>query len=199
MDDRLWQSRWLRMVQISPTHYAVPKGKVGRRYYLTRLIDEFHQVRERKWNSERPLVFAAVVLQTTPGFCRARDIRQHLTRRMDLWDLGCYAALVDDTEAGVRSRTSSPKTPDAETQAREFNASVLLGRLPSAVRNLTNRESGGVLEPDAACTKTGLPMLEVLQQKHPALREPPVVGGENEAFERYDSTPTALPVDVNTA
>jgi hypothetical protein len=28
-DDRRWQSRWMRMVQISPTRYSVPKGTVG--------------------------------------------------------------------------------------------------------------------------------------------------------------------------
>jgi hypothetical protein len=43
-------------------------------------IHKFRGVRLRSWNSERPLVFVAVVLQTTPGVCRAKDIspgRQH--------------------------------------------------------------------------------------------------------------------------
>jgi hypothetical protein len=194
-DDCRWQTRWQRMVQISPTRYSVPKGTVGRRF-LTILTNEFRQVRERKWNSERPLVFVAVVLQTTPEVRRARDIRQRLSRRMDLWEQGCHAALVDDTEAEVGSRGTSTRAPDDETLARAFNARVLSGRLHSAVRNLTNRGGGGVLAADGVCTKTGRPVLEVLQGKHPELRDPVSVGEQDGAFEPYDATPTAIPVDI---
>jgi hypothetical protein len=90
-DDPLWQSRWLRMVQLAPIRYAVPKGKVEKRF-LVLLTPEFRGVRERRWNSERPLVFAATILQTTPGVRRSQDTRRRLARRMDLWEQGCFAA-----------------------------------------------------------------------------------------------------------
>jgi hypothetical protein len=168
---------------------------VGKRF-LTILTHEFHQVRERKWNSERPLIFAAVVLQSTPEVRQAKDVRKRLTQRMDLWAQGSFAALCDDTEAEVRSRTASPRPSDDESQARAFHARVLSGRLRSAVRNITNREGGGVLNPDDNCTKAGRPVLEILREKHPELREPPAVGEKTGAFEPYDSVPTAVPVVI---
>ena len=35
--DKLWQARWLEVMQLSMTPYSVPKGRVGRHYckYLT--------------------------------------------------------------------------------------------------------------------------------------------------------------------
>jgi hypothetical protein len=112
--DRHWQRRWLRMAQISPTHYDVPKGRVGRRFLAT-LTREFRGVRERSWNSERPLVFISVILQTKKGVRRAKDIRAWLTNRMDLWDQGFQAALVDDTEAEASGRPAPARVPDEET------------------------------------------------------------------------------------
>ena len=194
-DDQKWQSRWLRLVQIAPTRYTVPKGKVGKRF-LVQLTLEFQGARERKWNSERPLVFAATILQTTPGVRRSQDIRRRLARRMDLWDQGCFSALVDDTEVEIRSRFASPRPLSDDAKARAFNAKVLSGRLQSACRNLTSSDGGGVLQPDDKCTKSGRPVIGVLQGKHPDLREPPSVGTETGAFEPYGSVPTSIPVDI---
>jgi hypothetical protein len=109
---------------------------------------------------------------------------------------GLPCSFVDDTEAEVGSRGTSTRPPDDATLAKAFNACVLSGRLHSAVRNLTNQGGGGILAADGVCTKTGCPVLEVLQGKHPELREPPSVGAENGAFEPYDEAPTAIPVDV---
>jgi hypothetical protein len=83
-EDAAWQRRWRWLVALPTTHYSVPKGKVGRRF-IQILAAEFRGVRARTWNSERPLVCVAVVLQTTPGVKRARDIRKRLTHRIDLW------------------------------------------------------------------------------------------------------------------
>ena len=194
-DDKKWQKLWLRITQLAPTRYAVPKGKEGKRF-LVMLTNEFRGARERHWNSEKPLVFVATILQTTPGVRRAKDIRRRLANRMDLWDLGCFAALVDDTEGEIRSRIRSTRTPDDEAVARAYNAKVLSGRLRSACRNLTSRGGGGVLQPDDTCTKTGRPVVEVLHSKHPDLREPPSVGTATGAFEPYGAVPMPIPVDI---
>jgi hypothetical protein len=52
------------------------------------------------------------------------------------------------------------------------------------------------LAPDDVCTKTGRLVLDVLREKHPELWEPPSVGGETGACERYTTTPAAIPVDI---
>eukprot|EP00978_Attheya_sp_CCMP212_P024835 scaffold78676_cov64-Attheya_sp.AAC.3 len=104
--------------------------------------------------------------------------------RQDLWEQGHHVALINDTEALLLARAApSRRSPDPETEARAFNAKVLSGRLRSAVRGVTSREGGGVLQPDASCTKTGRPVVEVLREKHPDLREPLLVGQPNGSFE----------------
>jgi hypothetical protein len=70
------------MVQILPTRYLVPKGQVVKRF-LTILTHEFCQAREQKWNSEKPLIFAAVVLQLTPEVRQAKDVCKRLTQQMN--------------------------------------------------------------------------------------------------------------------
>ncbi|KAI2490762.1 hypothetical protein MHU86_23809 [Fragilaria crotonensis] len=151
------------MAQIATTRYQAPAGRVGRRFIAT-LTSEFRGVRERRWNSERPLVFVATVLQTTQGVRRAKDIRSRLAQRMDLWDQGHFKALVDDAEGEVLSRQPSSR--------------------------------GGVRQPDDLCTKSGRPVWQVLQEKHPALRDPTSVGEEDGAFEPYPNLPAPIPVCV---
>jgi hypothetical protein len=194
-NDAFWQGRWKRMAQLATTRYLVPKGKVGGRF-LTILISEFQGVRDPRWNSEHPLVFVATVLQTTPGVRRAKDIRTPLTQRMNLWDQGQYKALVDDTEAEALRRDPSSGPLDDDTRARSFNSCVLAGWLNSAVRALTNHSSGGVRQPADLCSKAGRPVWEVLQEKHPALREPPTVGNADGALEPYPHLPSPILVTV---
>ncbi|WP_288991947.1 hypothetical protein [uncultured Marinobacter sp.] len=192
-----WQRRWRRIADLPTTHYSVPKGRVGRRF-VGLLAKEFDGVRARTWNSERPLVFVAAVLQTAPGVKRARDIRRRIMHRLDLWYQGKFSALVEDTETEVLSRHGSHPVQDNESKARAFNSKVLSGRLRAAVRNLTNRDQGGVLQPDDDCTKTGRPVLEVLRGKHPSMRDPApdLEDQARESFEPYAHLPAPVPVEI---
>ena len=56
--------------------------------------------------------------------------------------------------------------------AQTYNSLVLCGKLRSAVRWITERETGGVLRPGGRCEKTGDRVLEVLRAKHPEARPP---------------------------
>jgi hypothetical protein len=115
---------------------------------------------------------------------------------MDLWDQVFFGALVDDTEAEALGKPAASRVPDDETRAKAYNTQVLSGRIRSAIRTLTRREGGGVLEPDTACTKTGLPVLEVLRSKHPAMRDPNPADIGVGAFESYEDTPQPIPQDI---
>ena len=92
---------------------------------------------------------------------------------MKLWADGCYFALIDDTELEAQGGAAClPK--DNEAAAQAFDNPVLSGHLRQAVRRLVSQDRGGVYKVDNLCMKTGKLVLEVLQAKHPALRNPRV-------------------------
>ena len=191
--DRIWQRRWLRACQLKTTHYDVPSKRVGRRFVDTFAI-ELQGVKDGKWNSERALVFPKLILQNTPEIKSAGDIRRRIEQRMDLWDQGKFASLLDDIEAEVGKRMPSRKPRDKETRARAYNARVLSGRVRSAVRQLTDRSGGGILQPDDICEKAGTSVLKVLEAKHPAMRDPNLEDPNSGVFEDYADVPSPVPI-----
>ena len=104
-EDAIWQHRWHRLVAQSTSWYATPSGAAGHRFTAI-LSVEWQGVLDRSWNSERPLIFAHVVLTKTLGVYRSREIRQRIIRSMDLWKRVFHAGMVgyaevegDDREA----------------------------------------------------------------------------------------------------
>ena len=82
-NDALWQHCWGRLAAQSTSWYVMPSGGVRRRFTAI-LAAEWRGVIVRSWNSERPLVFAQVVLTKTLGVRRAREIQARIMRQMDL-------------------------------------------------------------------------------------------------------------------
>ena len=115
------------------------------------------------------LVFLLVVLQRSRGVRHSTDIRHRIKQRLSLWsDAVNHKAMVTNTMAKVTSRTPGPrKAQSEELHHHAYNGMVLSGCLRKAVPNLTNCDQGGILDPSDPCTKTGHPVLEVLQEKHP--------------------------------
>ena len=73
---------------------------------------------------------------------------------------------------------------------------VLSGELLQAVRQATNREEGGCLLPEDQCTKPGRPVAEVLREKHPDMRVPPVKNPTCAAVEEYEDVPETVLLDI---
>ena len=126
-DDAARQRCWRRLAAQSASWYATPSGAVGHRFTAI-LAAEWRGVLNRSWISERPLVFAHVVLTKTLGIRRAREIWARITRRMDLWERGQNAGLVGDAEAEGAAREgraafSSGEEDDAV--ARSFPESTV--------------------------------------------------------------------------
>ena len=81
-----------------------------------------------------------------------------------------------------RPAPSTPESSLAASDLQSVHSPVDLG--------------GGILQPDDPCTKTGRPVWEVLQSKHPALRDPVDLGTPDNAFEPYPELPTAIPLCI---
>ena len=87
---------------------------------------------------------------------------------MDAWGEGKHAMLVEDTLRACREYlTLARREETAEHRAQTYHSLLLRGKLQTAVRWITERETGGVLQPGDRCTKTGDRVTEVLRTKHP--------------------------------
>ncbi len=162
-------------------------------------LTEFRGMRKRKWNSERALIFATCVLRKSPGVICARDIKCRVEKRLTLWIGGQYNALVQDIVGeAVRGVGSGRDTANEQLIAQKYNHMVLNGKLRAAVRFATACNGSGVLLPQDACTKTGRPVMEVLQSQHPDTRIPNLRDPDCIAFEQYNEVPAALPTDCTS-
>ena len=102
-DDAAWHHNWRRLAAQSASWYATPSGVVGAPLHGNP-GSGMAGVISRSWNSERPLVFAHVVLTKMLGVRWAREIKARITRRMELWGRGQHAGLVGDAEAEGAAR-----------------------------------------------------------------------------------------------
>jgi len=115
-------------------------------------------------------------------------------------DEGKYDALVQDiTNLALNGAGGYHNKADDKQEARVYNSFVLDGKLRSAVRLLTNGERGGVLGPEDPCTKTGVPVLQVLHAKHPDQNVPDLRDPDNIAFREYPEVPDPVPIDCTPA
>ena len=172
--------------------YDAPSGKVGRRFVGT-LGAEMQGVRDRRWNSERFIVFQTVILQRARHVTASHAIRRQTVKRLDAWGAGKHAMLVGDTLRSCEEYlTAARREETAEHRAQTYHSLVLRGKLRSAVRWINERETGGVLQPGDRCEKMGDWVLEVLRTKHPEARTPTAA-----CLESYTGRPPELtPVDI---
>mmetsp|Transcript_37598 Transcript_37598/g.78753 ORF Transcript_37598/g.78753 Transcript_37598/m.78753 type:complete len:131 (+) Transcript_37598:157-549(+) len=84
--------------------YSPPKGKVGN-LFLTRFTAELRKVRARETNLERAMIFPACILWKEPGIRSAKEIRRWILQRLQLWDEGKFAELVNDITNVARQGT----------------------------------------------------------------------------------------------
>ena len=110
--------------------YNLPTGSVGR-LVLAILVKEWKGVRECRWNSERPIVFGAVILIKGDGIIRAWDIKHMIKRMLDLWEDQKYVALARDTvEEALRGiGGGNRRTKSDEHRGKTYNSMVLPGRI----------------------------------------------------------------------
>jgi hypothetical protein len=191
-DDKIWQERWRKISQQPCLRYDAPNGAVGKRF-VTMLATELAGIVERKWNSDRFVVFQAVILQKHRDVKGAGDIRKRINNRLDSWANESFAMLVQDTQRTALSQLSRLQGTETEEQrAKTFNRLILQGKIRAGVRYVTEREKGGVLLPSNKDEKKGEgTVLEALKEKHPEPRFP-----EPHDFEEYEEVPDFVKLDV---
>ncbi len=73
----LWHQRWLGISDLQRGRYIVPGGSVGHEF-VDQLSTEFNLLSEGETQSERVIVFCAVVLQKNKSVRKTHDIRRLL-------------------------------------------------------------------------------------------------------------------------
>ena len=191
-NDLAWQVWWRDLAVIPSRRYDAPSGKVGRRF-VGMIVSEMQGVRDRLWNSERFIVFNTVILQRARHVTASHSIRRRIEKRLDAWGAGKHAMLVGDTLRSCEEYLNASRREETvEHRAQTYHSLVLRGKLRSAVRWITEQETGGVLQPGNRCEKTGDQVLEVLRAKHPEAQTPTAA-----CLTSYTGCPPELtPVDI---
>ena len=142
---------------------------------------------------ERFIVFQTVALQRARHVTASRDIQMRIEKRLDAWEAGQFAMLVEDTlRSSTQYLASVLREETSEHRAKTFHGLVLRGELRKAVRWITEIKKGGVLQPDDHCTKAGERVMEVLRTKHPDARPPSAA-----SLDIYPKNqPEMVPVDI---
>ena len=128
---------------------------------------------DRGWNLEQFIVFQTLILQRAYHVTAYQEIRCRIEKRLDAWGEGKHAMLVKDTlQACKEYLPVAWRKEMAEHRVQTYHSLVLRGKLRTAVRWITERETGGVLHTGDRCTKTGDRVMEVIRTKHLEARTP---------------------------
>jgi len=111
-------------------------------------------------------VFSSVILQHDRSVSKGCDIRRLLDRRLSMWQDGKFDVLRQEAQRCDRSLCNSfrSRVKDSDNHVvKVFTKLMLQGNVRAAVRWITERTSGGVLDPSDS-------VVSALQSKHPNLK-----------------------------
>ena len=86
----------------------------------------------------------------------------------------------------------------AEHRAQTFHNLVIRGKLWTAVRWITERETGRVFQPEDRCTKTWDRVMEVLLSNHPEAWTPTAASLDSYSYRLQELTPVGITDDTVT-
>ena len=145
--------------------------------------------------SEAFVCFPALILQKDKNVKKTNEIRKLLKRRMSMWKEGLFLDLIREAEQCDRKLPNSSGVITSEKEIKIFSDLILQGRLREAVRFITDRQGGGIMDPsDDAVKPLGKTVLEVLIEKHPEQRIPIA-----EDFMPCDSLPAMIQPTITNA
>ncbi len=195
-NDHQWYYLWFQLISYHHPLYTPPQSKLGRDIVKT-LAEEFQGVRERKWNSEKALLFPIIILRKPHKKLTSQEIKQRLHFRLNQWKLGNFIALATDTimEAFQYHDSKSP-TLTIDEKLEIFNHLVYHGKLREALQFLTNNhDENTILQPNQIDSKTNKSVLDVLKSKHPPLRIPDITQTKYK-LDEFEYVPQPLPLNI---
>ena len=104
------------------------------------------------------IVILPLILQKPSKNSKAKDHKQHLERRMQMWRGGLIKSLIREGKE-IQKRIKSSKRTSNQNLTRSFTNLILQGKVSAACK-LINRDEGGPLDVNDQ-------VMEILKQKHP--------------------------------
>ena len=95
-DDRVWHTRWWALAVMPTRRYNVPRRIVGH-HFVHVLAVLLTRVWQRRWNSERFIVFQTVILQCNRHVTGSGTIWRRINHRLDYWEAGDFEMMAEDT------------------------------------------------------------------------------------------------------
>ena len=98
------------------------------------------------------------------------------------------------TNIATQGNGGGQREEDEDSNAWTYHSMVIDVRLKAGLRWLTNRDGGGILNPEDADTKTLCPVIDILREKHPNILIPNLEDEDWASFEEYDEYLDSVPV-----
>ena len=155
--------------------FSVPSGKNGRAFVqeLTRLFEAFAQPSALEIISiEAAMLACTLLLQKPHAKSKTKEHDQALERRLHAWGNGDIAGLLREgrtIQTFLCENRGRYQESEENRSAKIFANLMTNGRVPAAIRMLSDQKNAGVLslEADAGSGKS---VREVLKEKHPQPR-----------------------------
>ena len=171
--------------------FDLPKGNNGKRFIelLTKLINTWCTTKEDK-TMKLVMIMPSLLLQRTAKGVKARENKQHLERRLELWENEKFVELLEEGLA-IQNRLKYGRNnkQNGNELVKRFRALMCVGNINGALRLLSKSNNAGVL---AINDET----IQLLHEKHPEgeplheemLLEGPVKSIHPVIFDDIDST-----------
>ena len=166
LDHSIWTERWVKSVRLPKRLYTLPNGNIGRKYVdlLTHELKLLYTTAHS--TSERILVMSRVFLQRDLMIEASKDIRTLIGRRIDDWKENKFDNLLAEAVRCGKKKQINQDNLDDKHVSKVFASLMMKGKVRSAMRWLSDRTSGGGLDPMQEMKK-GVTALETLKSKHP--------------------------------
>ena len=127
--------------------YFLPNGNIGRKY-LDLLTHELKLLSTTADSaSERVLVMSRVLLQRDPMIKASKDIRTLIGRLIQDWKENKFDKLLAKAVRCGKTKQINQDNLDDKHVSKVFASLMMKGKVRSAMRWLSERTSGGVLDP----------------------------------------------------
>ena len=168
LDHSIWTERWVKSVLLPKRLYTLPNGNIGRKYVdlLTHELKLLSTTADS--TSERVLVMSRVLLRRDPMIKASKDIRIliGLGQRIEDWKENKFDKLLAEAVRCGKKKQINQDSLDDKHVSKVFASLLMKGNVRSAMRWLSERASGGVLDPMQE-VKMFPTVLETLKSKHP--------------------------------